>query len=120
MGHLRSEGFWVLSVDINENTAANANVKVSLSDGWVEQEANVVRMVGEALEGQKLTGILNVAGGWAGGNTQDADWVKNADLMWKQSVGVQPSQQPSRLNTYRKEECWCYQDPKFALRELLE
>merc|ERR1712107_436261 len=86
MGHLRSEGFWVLSVDINENTAANANVKVSLSDGWVEQEANVVRMVGEALEGQKLTGILNVAGGWAGGNTQDADWVKNADLMWKQSV----------------------------------
>ena len=30
--------------------------------------------------------MINVAGGWAGGNAGDADWIKNADLMWKQSV----------------------------------
>ena len=27
-----------------------------------------------------------MAGGWAGGNAGDPDWIKNADLMWKQSV----------------------------------
>lgn len=30
--------------------------------------------------------MINVAGGWAGGKASDPDWVKNADLMWKQSV----------------------------------
>ena len=37
------------------------------------------------MKGEKLDGVINVAGGWAGGNTMDPDWVKNADLMWKQS-----------------------------------
>merc|ERR1711973_31107 len=44
------------------------------------------RLVGETLNGNKLDGILNVAGGWAGGNAKDMDWIKNAELMWKQSV----------------------------------
>ncbi len=39
----------------------------------------------EVLEGQKVEGVVNVAGGWAGGNTQDKNWIKNAELMWKQS-----------------------------------
>ena len=30
--------------------------------------------------------MINVAGGWAGGCASDKDWIKNADLMWKQSV----------------------------------
>ena len=30
--------------------------------------------------------ILCVAGGWAGGNAADAAMIKNADLMWRQSV----------------------------------
>jgi len=30
--------------------------------------------------------VINVAGGWAGGCARDKDWIKNADLMWKQSV----------------------------------
>jgi len=84
--YLKGEGFWVLSVDIGENSAADANVTVSLADGWVDQEKNVLRKVGEVLSGENVVGILNVAGGWAGGNTRDSDWVKNADLMWKQSV----------------------------------
>ena len=41
----------------------------------------------DALEGAKVEGVVNVAGGWAGGNTQDKNWIKNADLMWKQSGG---------------------------------
>ena len=27
-----------------------------------------------------------MAGGWAGGSTSSKDFIKNADLMWKQSV----------------------------------
>ena len=38
------------------------------------------------LQGDKVDAVINVAGGWAGGNAADADWIKNADLMWKQSV----------------------------------
>ena len=37
-------------------------------------------------QGAKLEDVINVAGGWAGGNASDPAWVKNADLMWRQSV----------------------------------
>ncbi len=39
----------------------------------------------EALEGNKVEGVVNVAGGWAGGSTKDPKWINNAELMWKQS-----------------------------------
>ena len=29
---------------------------------------------------------MYLAGGWAGGSTASKDFIKNADLMWKQSV----------------------------------
>ena len=30
--------------------------------------------------------VFYLAGGWAGGSTSSKDFIKNADLMWKQSV----------------------------------
>jgi len=82
----KAAGFWVLSVDIAANDAADANVLVSLKDGWVDQEAAVIHGVDNAVRGAKVVAVINMAGGWAGGCSADADWVKNADLMWKQSV----------------------------------
>ena len=76
----------MLSVDIGANEAADANVLVSLSAGWVEQEQGVCQGVEAALGGGRVDAVINVAGGWAGGNAANPDWVKNADLMWKQSV----------------------------------
>lgn len=38
------------------------------------------------MRGEKLEAILCVAGGWAGGDASSKDFIKNADLMWKQSV----------------------------------
>ena len=38
------------------------------------------------LDGQSLDAVVCVAGGWAGGNAGHAEFVKNSDLMWKQSV----------------------------------
>jgi len=82
----KAAGYWVLSVDLAVNNAADANVQVSLADGWVEQETSVCQGVDAALKGAKVVAVINVAGGWAGGNSGDQDWLKNADLMWKQSV----------------------------------
>jgi len=84
--HLKSEGCWVCSVDLVANPEADENVLVSLSAGWVEQEQGVCQGVATVLGGNKLDGVINMAGGWAGGSAKDDDWVKNADLMWKQSV----------------------------------
>jgi len=86
VNHFKSAGYWVLSVDISTNEKADCNVLVSLSAGWVEQEQGVASGVEEALGSSKVDAIINVAGGWAGGNASNPDWVKNADLMWKQSV----------------------------------
>lgn len=36
--------------------------------------------------GKKVDAIFNVAGGWAGGNAASTDFIKNSELMWKQSV----------------------------------
>jgi len=82
----KAAGYWVLSVDLAENPAADSNLLVSLSANWTEQEAQVCQGVEAALGGDKVEAVINVAGGWAGGNAGDADWIKNADLMWKQSV----------------------------------
>ena len=46
----------------------------------------VCSKVEEALNGEKVDAIICVAGGWAGGNAASKALVKNADLMWKQSV----------------------------------
>lgn len=42
--------------------------------------------VKDTLKGEKVDGIICVAGGWAGGNAAHKDFVKNSELMWKQSV----------------------------------
>jgi len=86
VNHFKSLNYWVLSVDVVANDAADANVLVDLGAGWVEQEQGVCQGVTAALGGGKVEAVINVAGGWAGGNAANADWVKNADLMWKQSV----------------------------------
>ena len=39
-----------------------------------------------SLKGESVEAILNVAGGWAGGNAGDKNFIKNSDLMIKQSV----------------------------------
>ncbi len=50
------------------------------------QDTKVRAEVGTKLGGAKVDAILNMAGGWAGGGADSADFVKNCDLMWKQSV----------------------------------
>jgi dihydropteridine reductase len=88
VSHFKSRGFWVANVDLHPNDAADVNVAVKPSDDWSAQHQDVVAAVEDALKGgdEKLDAVLCVAGGWAGGNAESKDFVKNCDLMWKQSV----------------------------------
>ncbi|ALC44491.1 Dhpr [Drosophila busckii] len=83
--HLKSNKYWVGSIDLSENEKADLSVVVPRDASWEEQETEIVCKVGESLAGEKLDAVICVAGGWAGGNAKK-DLAKNADLMWRQSV----------------------------------
>uniref|UniRef100_A0A8D0GMA7 Dihydropteridine reductase n=1 Tax=Sphenodon punctatus TaxID=8508 RepID=A0A8D0GMA7_SPHPU len=84
--YFRSKNWWVASIDLAENEAANANVVVKTTDSFLEQADQVTEDVGKLLGDQKVDAILCVAGGWAGGSAKAKSLYKNCDLMWKQSV----------------------------------
>ncbi|OXU31665.1 hypothetical protein TSAR_000706 [Trichomalopsis sarcophagae] len=82
----KSKNWWVGSIDMKQNESADANVLVNVESDWLEQENSILTQVKEILGDNKLDGVICVAGGWAGGNAANKDFVKNSDLMWKQSV----------------------------------
>uniref|UniRef100_A0A7E4VNI5 Dihydropteridine reductase n=1 Tax=Panagrellus redivivus TaxID=6233 RepID=A0A7E4VNI5_PANRE len=84
--HFKTKGFWTLNVDLTKNDSADANVVVDPTACWINQESHILKEVETLLAGEKLAAILCVAGGWADGKASNADFIKNADLMWKQSV----------------------------------
>lgn len=77
---------WVGSIDMKANEQADANIVVKADSNWEEQEKHILTQVKDILKGEKVEGIVCVAGGWAGGNALHKDFVKNCELMWKQSV----------------------------------
>lgn len=83
--HFKKHGYWTLSIDLGANDTANFNVLVDGKEDWVSQEESIMNDVAAALD-TKVDGIFCVAGGWAGGNAETDDFIKNADLMWRQSV----------------------------------
>ncbi|XP_065187670.1 dihydropteridine reductase-like [Sycon ciliatum] len=83
---LRSKNWWVVSVDLFANEEADSNVLVNPEASWTSQETEILEGLSTTLSDNRLDAVLCVAGGWAGGNAAAADMVKNADLMWKQSV----------------------------------
>jgi len=83
---LKKHNVWVCSIDLRPNEEADANIVVSELNDWEKQSTEVHERVAEVLDGAKVDGIFNVAGGWAGGNAASAELVKSANLMWKQSV----------------------------------
>ncbi|XP_031564148.1 dihydropteridine reductase-like [Actinia tenebrosa] len=84
--YFKAKNWWVTSIDLFPNEEAHANVIVDSSKSWVEQDQEVQKRVEEVLDGNTLDAIVCVAGGWAGGNAKSKAVVKNADLMFKQSV----------------------------------
>nr|XP_018915413.1 PREDICTED: dihydropteridine reductase [Bemisia tabaci] len=86
VSHFKKQNWWVGSIDLKENEEADVNIILDPNHGWLEQESKLISQVGAALENNKLDAVICVAGGWAGGNAASKEFVKNTDLMWKQSV----------------------------------
>ncbi|KAI1716993.1 short chain dehydrogenase domain-containing protein [Ditylenchus destructor] len=84
--YFKSKNAWVLNVDMVKNDSADANILVDPTNCWIEQESRVLKGVEQSIGSEKLDAVLCVAGGWAGGNAASKDFIKNADLVWKQSV----------------------------------
>lgn len=86
VSYFKSKQWWVGSVDLVSNPDADGNVEVKSSDSWVDQSQQVAADVEKLLDGQPLDALICVAGGWAGGNASNKDFIVNSDMMWKQSV----------------------------------
>ncbi|XP_012283376.1 dihydropteridine reductase isoform X2 [Orussus abietinus] len=82
----QSKTSWVGCIDMKPNDEADANIIVKGENNWKEQETAILQQVKDILKEEKLDGIICVAGGWAGGNASNKDFIKNCDLMWRQSV----------------------------------
>lgn len=81
-----TKGYRVISVDLFANEEANSNIILSVGDAWQEQANKVSADLTKILAAEKLSGIICVAGGWAGGNAASSDLINSAEAMWKQSV----------------------------------
>ncbi|CAH8487689.1 unnamed protein product [Schistosoma turkestanicum] len=77
---------WVCSVDFQENSDADENIVVGVSENSSTQEKAVKTNLETLLNGQKVDGIFCVAGGWVGGNAAAHDFLENCDTMWKKCV----------------------------------
>eukprot|EP00041_Stephanoeca_diplocostata_P013713 m.242267 g.242267 ORF g.242267 m.242267 type:complete len:242 (-) comp19439_c0_seq1:249-974(-) len=84
----KRKGWRVLSVDLVAHEEADGNVVLVASHSWIDQARKVDEGVAAFLTGatDKLTAVMCVAGGWAGGNAAASELINSADLMWRQSV----------------------------------
>ncbi|KAJ3070648.1 hypothetical protein HDU98_006326 [Podochytrium sp. JEL0797] len=76
----------VTSVDFRANTEADHRIVLDASNDFAATGALVDAELTAITAGNKIDAIVNVAGGWAGGNLKDDDLYKNVSLMIAQSV----------------------------------
>ncbi|VDO77772.1 unnamed protein product [Onchocerca flexuosa] len=86
VNYFKSKNLWTLNIDLLKNEMADANVVVNKNASWTEQESSVLKSVGEILNGERLDAVLCVAGGWADGNANSENMIKNSEILWKQNV----------------------------------
>eukprot|EP01134_Creolimax_fragrantissima_P002833 CFRG2833T1 len=86
VSYLKKKSMRVISVDLVANDECDDNVTVDTSLDLQPQGYAVEEGVRAVLKDAKLSAIFCVAGGWAGGNADADDMLKNAELMIKQSL----------------------------------
>ncbi|UJR26228.1 hypothetical protein I4U23_007571 [Adineta vaga] len=84
--YFKSKDFKVTSIDLKQNEEADVNITLGEVENLEKQAELITEKIQSSLNGESVEAILNVAGGWAGGNAGDKDFIKNSDLMFKQSV----------------------------------
>ncbi|KAJ3057301.1 hypothetical protein HK097_009254 [Rhizophlyctis rosea] len=86
VSHFRQAKWTVTSVDFRANEEASNNIVLIPNQPLEKAGSDLLGSVASLLSGVKLDAVLNVAGGWAGGNLQDAELFKVVSLMQAQSV----------------------------------
>lgn len=84
--HFKANDWWVGTIDLAANEEADANVIVSKDANWSTQAEVVMSGLEGVLGTDKVDAIINVAGGWAGGNAASKEFLKSCEMMWSQSV----------------------------------
>ncbi|KAI9484727.1 hypothetical protein BDB00DRAFT_853824 [Zychaea mexicana] len=84
--YFKARGWAVTNIDLVENKAAQFNALVNANEELQEQAAKLDQSMEATLKGEKLKALFCVAGGWAGGSAASKNFIKNSDLMLKQSV----------------------------------
>ncbi|CAF1408736.1 unnamed protein product, partial [Adineta steineri] len=84
--YFKGKNFKVTSIDLKENEQADVNIALGDTESVEKQAELISEKIQASLNGESVEAILNVAGGWAGGKANDKDFIKNSDLMLKQSV----------------------------------
>lgn len=87
VSYFKNKNYWIVSIDLKDNSNANENILVDANKNLVDQEVQIVDRLNTICGDQKFDAIFNVAGGWAGGNASTATFLSNSNLMWNQSVG---------------------------------
>lgn len=84
--HFKSQNWWVCSIDMRQNEAADENITVDVTADLLQQQEHVTKQIQTILNASKVDAVLCVAGGWAGGNAASEEFIKNYDMMTKQSA----------------------------------
>lgn len=71
---------------MKQNESASESIVLTPTDSLFEQETKLSAGLSSLLGESKLDAILNVAGGWAGGNAASAEFLTSSNNMWSQSV----------------------------------
>ena len=71
VGTFKKANWTVISIDFKENIEATSNIILTKSTTSASLEVGgsaILKQVEDVLQKKKLDAIINVAGGWAGGN----------------------------------------------------
>ncbi|KAJ3111445.1 hypothetical protein HK100_002676, partial [Physocladia obscura] len=79
-------GWQTTSVDFRANPSADNSIALLPDLSFEATAVHVAAELDRISSGAKVDAIVNVAGGWAGGNLLDDDLLKNVSLMISQSV----------------------------------
>jgi len=83
--HFKAKEWYVCSIDLTENPEADDNIVVK--GATLEEQAKfVLEALEKVADGAKFDSLFCVAGGWAGGSASSDAFIKNTDLMMKQSI----------------------------------
>ena len=85
---LKNKNYHVIGIDFAESKIADVTILGDMKAETLSQQAETILSQAAKIikDDQKLEAVISAAGGWAGGDANSEDFLKNVDLTAKQSV----------------------------------